>query len=298
MKVDFSGPDGTAGTGQARFLRWHPYGVGIDSNSASNCYSPPAVAGCSTGSPNSRTAQAPAAGVWEVTVDARRTSDATWTKFTLKVSVLGATVEPNPDVIESATIGTPIERTYTLTNKFGEFTGRATGTTLGSARQGPFTIADGEAQYYDVTVTPGSTSLRATIGNTSDPKADLDLFVEDCTSGTCVEVANSADGDSEESVTIANPAAGHWRIRVDGYAVPAGTTTYDYVDVFTNPAFGSIVVDDADAVRPAGSSWTVTGTVTVGGAPEAGRVLLGQIRVLTDANILIGTGDVVVMSVS
>jgi len=28
----------------------------------------------------------------------------------------------------------------------------------------------------------------------------------------------------EESVTLANPAAGNWVVLVDGYAVPAGTT--------------------------------------------------------------------------
>ena len=40
LKVDFSGPSATPGTGQARFLRWHPYGLGIDSNAVSNCYTP------------------------------------------------------------------------------------------------------------------------------------------------------------------------------------------------------------------------------------------------------------------
>ena len=44
FKVDFSGPSATPGTGQARFLRFHPYGVWIDSNTSTNCYSPP-VAG-------------------------------------------------------------------------------------------------------------------------------------------------------------------------------------------------------------------------------------------------------------
>ena len=83
-----------------------------------------------------------------------------------------------------------------------------------------------------MTVTAGSTSLRATIGNPSDPAADLDLFVFNCTSGTCVLAGQNADGDSEESVTIANPAAGNWAVLVDGFAVPAGSTTYDYIDVF------------------------------------------------------------------
>ena len=33
-------------------------------------------------------------------------------------------------------------------------------------------------------------------------------------------------------MTIANPAAGNWVVLVDGFAVPAGTTTYNYIDVF------------------------------------------------------------------
>ena len=58
-------------------------------------------------------------------------------------------------------------------------------------------------------------------------------------------------------MTIANPAAGLWRVVVDGFAVPAGTTTYNYVDVFVNPAFGSVSVTDANALRAAGAVWAV-----------------------------------------
>jgi hypothetical protein len=99
-------------------------------------------------------------------------------------------------------------------------------------------------------------------------------------------------------VTIANPAAGTWAVLIDGFAVPAGTTTYDYVDVFVNPAFGSVSVTDANALRPAGSSWTVPGSVTANAAPAAGRVLLGNVQVRTDANILVGQGDVIVEAVT
>ena len=119
-----------------------------------------------------------------------------------------------------------------------------------------------------------------------------------CTTGPCVLVAQSADGDSEESVTITNPAAGNWMVLIDGFAVPAGTTTYNYVDVFVNAAFGSVGVTDANAPRPAGASWTAPGTVTVNAAPAAGRVLLGNVQVRTDTNVLIGQGDVVIQSVS
>ena len=47
----------------------------------------------------SRTTTNPQAGVWEVTVEARRTSDADPAPFTLTASILGATVSPNPDII-------------------------------------------------------------------------------------------------------------------------------------------------------------------------------------------------------
>ena len=300
LKVDFSGPTTGPGTGQLRFLRWHPYGVGIDSNAVSNCYLPtpgcPAPGGAAAAA--SRTTSNPQAGVWEITVDARRSSDSDNAAYTLTISILGASVSPNPDVIASATIGVPVSRSYTLTNLYGAFTGRAVGTTLGSAHRATPTIANLEVQEYPITVTAGSTSLRATIGGTSDPAADLDLFVYNCTTGTCVLAGQNADGDSEESVTITNPAAGNWKVVVDGFAVPAGTTTYNYIDVFTNTAFGSISVTDANALRAAGSSWTVPGSVTANAVPAAGRVLYGNVQVRTDGNVLVGSGDVIVEAVT
>ncbi|MBI5651264.1 MAG: S8 family serine peptidase [Chloroflexi bacterium] len=300
FKVDLSGPSLAAGTGQVRFLRFHPYGVSIDSNASTANYCPSATAPTTCpASALSRTTTNPQAGVWEVTVEARRTSDAANAAFTLTASILGASVAPNPDVIASATSGVPLARSYTLTNLFGPFTGRAVGGgALGSARRGTFTIANLAQQTYPIVVTAGSTSLRATIGSPSDPAADLDLFVYNCTSGPCVLVGQSADGDSEESVTIANPAAGNWLVLIDGFAVPAGTTSYQYVDVFTNAAFGSVSVTDANALRPAGASWVVPGTVTASSAPAAGRVLLGNMFVRTDTNITIGSGDVVINAVT
>ena len=103
-----------------------------------------------------------------------------------------------------------------------------------------FTIANHELQHYTTTIPAGTTSFRATIGNPSDPAADLDLFVYRCSDATCATrtlVGQAADGDSEESVTLTNPIAATYQVVVDG-SVPAGSTTYDYVDVFANPALG------------------------------------------------------------
>ena len=82
------------------------------------------------------------------------------------------------------------------------------------------------------------------------------------------------------------------------YAVPTGSTSYDYVDVFVNPAFGGVTTTDTTARRPAGASWTVPATVTAKLAPAAGRVLLANVQVRTDSEVLVGSGDVVVTSVS
>ena len=152
--------------------------------------------------------------------------------------------------------------------------------------------------FHALTHTNGAANLRATIGNTSDPAADLDLFIFDCTSGSCSLAAQAADGDSEESATIQNPKAGTYIVLVDGYAVPSGSTTFDYVDVFTSPSFGKVDVSDENVTRTADATWTVPGTVTAGAVPAAGRVLLGAVQVRTDENVLVGTGDVVVQNVT
>jgi subtilisin family serine protease len=294
FKVDLAGGGAAPGAGQIRFLRFHPYGVGFDSNASTSCYTP--SAGSCGGNASSRTVQNPQAGVWEVTVEARRTSDAAEAPYTLTASVLGASVSPNPDVIATASAGVPIARSYTLTNTFGPFTGNARGTGLGSARQDRPSVANGASLVREVQVTAGTTSLRATIGRTTDPAADLDLSVFRC-APTCVLVGQAADGDSEESVTVANPAPALYRVVVDGYAVPAGTTDFDYVDVFTNPTFGAVSVTDRAAARPGGASWTVPASVTAGTAPAAGRVLLGEVQVVT-SGVLIGSGAVIVQAVT
>jgi hypothetical protein len=145
------------------------------------------------------------------------------------------------------------------------------------------------------TVPAGATQFRATIGSPSDPGADLDLFVF---RGTTL-VGQSADGDSEESVTINSPAAGTYTVLVDGFNVPAGTTSYNYIDVFTKaPSFGAVAVTDANALRPAGASWVIPGAVTANEAPAAGRVLAGTVEVRTDTNLLVGSGQVIVQSVT
>jgi hypothetical protein len=237
----------------------------------------------------------------EVTVEARRTSDTDWAPYTLTASLFGVAVAPNPDVIANAQVGLPVPRSYAFQNNFASFTGQAVGSPLGSARRGVFTIANHAQQEYTTNIPAGSTSFRATIGGPSDPAADLDLFVYQCSDSTCATRTlrgQSADGDSEESVTIANPAAGTWLVLIDGFSVPSGSTTYNYVDIFANAGLGSVSVNDSNAPHPSGSSWTASGSVTAGAIPETGRVLLGAVNVMTDGGVKVGSNEVVVEHVS
>jgi len=299
FKVDMIG-GGPAGAGAIRFLRWTPFGTPIESNVIDNCYNGAPI-GClvagTPASPTSRTVANPQSGVWEVTVDARFNSDIVSAPFSITATILSATVEPNPDVIPAATIGIPVARSYTITNALGAFIGLTVGTNMGSAFIDTPTIAHQDLKPTFVTIPTGAASLRATIGSPSDPAADLDLYIFNCTTGTCVQAGSSADSDSDESVTIHNPTAGLWAVLVDAFSVPAGTTTYSYVDVFAHPSFGTVSVIDMNALHPAGAMWIVPGTVTVNTPATTGRVLLGNVQVLTDTNTLLGSGDVIVQSV-
>ena len=60
----------------------------------------------------------------------------------------------------------------------------------------------------------------------------------------------------------------------------------------------SVPQADANALRPSGSSWSVPGSVTANSAPASGRVLLGNVQVRTDTNVLVGSGDVIIQSVT
>lgn len=209
-----------------------------------------------------------------------------------------ATISPNPDVIATASIGVPVARAYTATNVLDPVVGRLAGNSLASAKVTRPTISDQGQQQYLVTVAAGSTSLTARLGNPSDPGADLDLFVYNCTTGSCVLAGQSAGGGTEEFVNVSNPAAGQWVVLVDAFSVPAGTTSFDYLDQFVNPVFGSVSVTDANSVRPTGSSWTAPAAVTVTSAPAAGRVITGEISAIGQDGAPFGSGMLIVQSVS
>lgn len=278
LKADLSG---YAAGSQVRFIATNPYGLPVDSTSSLACYTNRPVSGGCT--PESRTYPAPMPGVWEFTVEARRTSPQLDNAFRLATTLVGVTVSPASQTVAA---GEPVD--VTLTNAFAPVTVKAAGGDLGSAVTARPSIADLEVQSYSVEVPAGATTLTATIGRTSDLGADLDLIVSGPRGGV------SADGDSEESVTIANPPAGTYTVTVDGYSVPSGATDYDYLDVFFSPALGTLSLVDEPALRPTGASWDATGQLSVLRPAVESRTLFGRVQAVTDGGVVIGGADVFV----
>jgi subtilisin family serine protease len=282
---------GLAAGSQTRFLAFHPYGVGIDSTASNACYSNYQDGnGCN---PTLRSYANPTPGVWEILVESRRTSPLQDNPFQLDATLLGATVDAEAATLDSVLQGVPTSVSWDVTNDFGQVTANARGGPLGSARSSRESIADGNVQTFTVDVPADASRLDVQIGDTSDTAADLDLYVEGPGGNK-----QSADGDSEEAVSYANPAAGTYAITVDGYAVPAGTTSYDYLDVFYAGALGSISVDETPFSLANGESHTVTGTVTANQPAADGRSLFGSMNVISDSNAVLGTGQVTINHVS
>ncbi|MGW1595376.1 S8 family serine peptidase [Streptomyces sp. NPDC002343] len=272
---------------QTRFVAIHPYGVPSDNTGTPYCYNNYLDGnGCK---PDVRAYADPQPGVWEVEVESRRTSPLLDNPYRLDVSVLGAAFDPETVTVPEAKVGSPVGASWKVTNTYAPLDGRLAGGPLGSAESGRPAIKEGETRSTTVAVPAGATSLDVAIGRVSDAAADLDLMVYDA-SGK--EVGKSADGDSEEAVSVPNPAAGTYTVKVVGYAVPSGSTDYDYRDVFFSAALGSVTVDSAPVRLATGASATVTGQVTATAEAPAGREFFGRVQLVNARGTAAGSASV------
>ncbi|MER5443626.1 S8 family serine peptidase [Streptomyces sp. NPDC002790] len=288
---------GLAAKSQTRFISIHPYGVPVDSTSTPDCY-PNYGDGSGNGCrPDLRSYDAPQAGVWEIEVEARRTSPLLDNPYTLDVAVLGADFDPAVQTLPEAKVGTPADVSWKVTNKFAAISGgKLQGGSLGSSKTARPTIAGGATQTSTVDVPEGTDKLDVSIGNVSDKAADLDLTVYDAAGKV---VGSSADGDSEEAVSVAKPAAGTYTVEVAGYSIPSGSTEYDYVDVFFAPSLGTVKVDESKPVSLAtGASASVAAQVVAAAAAPEGREFFGEVRLLNERGVAAGAGSVKIEKVT
>ncbi|MEV0688783.1 S8 family serine peptidase [Streptomyces sp. NPDC050388] len=285
---------GLKATSQTRFIAIHPYGVPSDPTSTVNCY-PNYNNPANTCRPDVRSYADPQPGVWEIEVESRRTSPLLDNPYKLDVAVLGAVFAPETVTVPEAKVGTPADVSWKVTNQAAALDGKLVGGPLGSAKTDRPTISTGDVHTTTVEVPAGAASLDVAIGNVTDTAADLDLAVYNA-AGT--RVAQSADGDSEEAVSIAKPAAGTYTVQVVGYSVPAGSAEYDYRDVFFSATLGEVTVDGATSVKlGTGDSATVSGSVTAVAAAPEGREFFGRVQLVNARGTVAGTGSVTIEKV-
>ncbi|GIF66309.1 serine protease [Asanoa ishikariensis] len=289
LQVNLSG---IATGSQTRFIAINPWGVPAEDTGSPFCYtnfSDPNVC-----KPEERSYENPIPGIWELEVEARRTSPTLENPFQLTARIQGVAVDPADVELPSVAAGVATPVTWQVQNVFGPVRVSGQGGPLGSAMVSRPSIAENELQTYEVTVPAGASRLDVAIGNPSDQGADLDLTVR--LNGAVV--GQDADGDSEEAVSIVDPEPGVYEVEVAGYAVPAGTTEYDYRDVFYAASLGAVSAPDTVVDLVYGGSTSISGTVTAQSVPPAGRQLLGELRIVTDEGSVVGRSNVLIGAVT
>ncbi|WP_229071919.1 S8 family serine peptidase [Actinoplanes sp. DH11] len=290
LQVNLSG---IATGSQTRWVAINPWGVPVESTASTACYTN--FSDVNACKPQERSYENPIPGIWELEVESRRTSPALNNPFTLTAKIQGVTVDPAATTLPSVKAGQAVPLTWTVKNNFGPVKLTAQGAPLGSAFRDRPTIADKQQQEFEVVVPTGVQRLNVAIGNTSDAAADLDLVLYNAAGQV---VAQQADGDSEEAVSVVSPAAGTYTVLVDGYAVPSGSTQFDYLDAYFSPALGGITTQSTAVSLANGQSAKVTGSITAASVPPAGRTMFGEMSLVTDEGAVVGRGSVAITAVT
>jgi hypothetical protein len=237
----------------------------------------------------------PMPGVWEIrlsdladvstfdAMQAEKDEPVPPTAATLTVSAIAVDLATTPAVGGAANGGSS-RQDLSVTNRMAAFTGAIAGMTLGGARRERTTIRNAEQLQYEIDVPAGSTSLMVRASEVTDPAADLDVYVFDCTGRECRNPQTDSDPVGDEIVTIQNPAAGKWKVVIDGASVPSGSTSFAYLDVVGNPTYGAIASSDLPKERKNGEQWTAPTNTWLASALPAGRqpftavLLQGQLQ--------------------
>jgi hypothetical protein len=269
----------------------------------------------SSGGANTCSVSRPQPGVWEINVD----SKIKWTydpetpiplkatPVTVTATILGVDVTPSAAVPRTSKVDSSQQFSLALENRLGKTVAAATSVELGSASRRSATIGHGEQNLYEIVVPKGTTSLFARVNGVSDARADLDVYLLDCTEPekapeekpaelekgnkapaapkpTCGTVAKAADVGPDGEVGVTSPKAGRWVLVVDAYSLNGRPVKYEYVDFLTHPRFGSIAVADPPEERKPSATWTAKANAWVVSLPDPPRQL--------GARLIAGSEDV------
>ena len=234
----------------------------------------------------SRIVPNPEAGVWQVIIENNNIpSDPAFSAqreaaFTFNASILGVDVEPK--VVSITSTEFVLAREVSFTNRFAEFVGGVGSVSLASSYSEDQTASTNMTPViHQITVPPGASSLSAGITVNEKNDADLDLYIFDCTAKQCVLKDVAAREGPSEFITIESPAAGTWKVVVDGFRLQPRLTRYQYQDVLTHSDFGSVTSTKSPSSHASGSRWIEPVRLQIGKPPGARRRLVGLIVLRT-----------------
>lgn len=235
----------------------------------------------------SRVISNPAPGVWQITVDNCNVLEAGVSRqrasFQVTASLLGVSFSSPP----STDTATRSEITYS--NTHAKFTGGITNTALASTYSATRTIKAGEQVTYEIDVPPGAPTVGATLAANETDRADLDLYLFDCTGAQCILRDFSTESGSTGLVAVDAPAAGKWKVVIDAFVGPTQGVTYEYKDYFLHRAFGQIETSDGPREIESGAVVTQAVTVNVSAIPTGERRLEAMIFVSSEPAAEIAT---------
>jgi len=228
----------------------------------------------------SRSFPNPEPGVWEVVVinentnkEGLRLKPQPPATFSFSAQILRVDIHTRSGV----TVG---KWAVDFANTLATFKGGMPETPLGSAFSDRATLtSNGRQAIFDIDVPAGTETLTVKIGAPSDPNADLDLYLYDCSGKECFAVEHGVGSSADEVVTISKPREGKWKALIDPFSIPSGRTTFDYLDVFTNPKFGTLTSSGGPAMREPGAKWTEEVSARVTTAPAGSRYLMGVLGI-------------------
>ena len=181
-----------------------------------------------------------------------------------------------PMVVRPVALAAPAEVNGSYNVTFG-YSGPFTATPRGllPASTQPGSLATNQTKDFSVTVPAGATYARFSLFNANVSQAsDLDMEVYRGAMPGGTLVGSSGSGTSDEEVSLLNPTAGVYTVRIIGFAVPVGAANF----TLFSWALGTANEGNMTVTAPATATLGGSGTITLGFVGLAtGTKFLGSI---------------------
>ena len=228
----------------------------------------------------------PETGVWQVLVENQSlsapgelTTDAQRARLTLTASVFSTEAQTQLTRLSAAR---PQSLQVKFISNYAPFARSYAESSLGNAYSIRLALApDDDATVYEINVPAGADILTARTSISTRRQADVDLYLYLCANDECELKAYGTRNGVAESVTVARPKPGKWKVVVDPVSIPAAGLTLDYMDVFTHAAFGSLVPLEKLANFAGSAIADADLSLQIDAVPVGNRRIVGLVQVLS-----------------